>query len=651
MTDATSEGIAPTPAGARRLADFGGADRLSVAERKLLASCRIGEPCQVGDAAATGRWPDAVDEDNKVSAEFLRFLALGGDEDAPVHERGIQLQGACLVGKLNLYGVRATRAIELKWCRIEAINIQWATLQPMDLSGCLVESGFDGDGMRCEGCLFLREGTHICCEVKLPAADISGGLFCEGALFDNPSGVALNCVEAKIGLRLGLDPWVRMEDEREVSSQFVANGSILLMGATIGGHLECRESKISTKPESHALHCNGAKISGRVNLHRSVFQGQVSLANATIGDDLICRGAQFSSQSETETKDAGQRFAFDCFGARISGNVFLDDGLAAEGQMSLAGADIGGGLWCDDASFKSGAGYCLDCEGAKVGRTFAFRNIRALEGSVSLFNMRVDTLADDATGWQLAAGNLNLDGFAYERLADDQLVGLVEPAAVRRRSRRRLSIESRVTWLKLQRKDYWRTAFRPRPWEQLIKVFRAMGHPNRAREVGYQKEKALQQAGVTRNWKQRPLRSLFNAVYGIFTGFGYKTDRIFWFLSGTWLVFALGYFWAMEPCRSPACAPARLFVFAKPPAATTIPRAAAAKGGATARQTEPTFDAVLYSLDALLPIDLGYVSKWESAERPAGRALRWAVVVETILGWIFAGVVGAGALGTLVKRD
>jgi hypothetical protein len=32
--------------------------------------------------------------ENRVRADFLRFLMLGGDKDAPIHEKGVQLQGA-----------------------------------------------------------------------------------------------------------------------------------------------------------------------------------------------------------------------------------------------------------------------------------------------------------------------------------------------------------------------------------------------------------------------------------------------------------------------------------------------------------------------------------------------------------------------------
>src|SRR3546814_2225401 len=59
---------------------------------------------------------------NRVRAAFVRFLALGGDEQAPVHENGVELQGAWLVGSLNLATTKTPYALYLNYCRIEKIS-------------------------------------------------------------------------------------------------------------------------------------------------------------------------------------------------------------------------------------------------------------------------------------------------------------------------------------------------------------------------------------------------------------------------------------------------------------------------------------------------------------------------------------------------
>src|SRR4051794_31528064 len=62
-------------------------------EKKLAEKVRKAEKCIFNPHETT-----------IIRAGFLRFLALGGDETAPVHEKGIWLQGAIIEGQLDLDG-------------------------------------------------------------------------------------------------------------------------------------------------------------------------------------------------------------------------------------------------------------------------------------------------------------------------------------------------------------------------------------------------------------------------------------------------------------------------------------------------------------------------------------------------------------------
>src|SRR5882672_5494248 len=79
----------PVHAFGRSLADFG---KLWLAEKTLLDCCRRGEFAWIASER-----PEAETDDNRVRAAFIRFLALGGDDGHPVHERGVQLAGAWVV--------------------------------------------------------------------------------------------------------------------------------------------------------------------------------------------------------------------------------------------------------------------------------------------------------------------------------------------------------------------------------------------------------------------------------------------------------------------------------------------------------------------------------------------------------------------------
>jgi len=109
----SQNGIAKRALG-RALVDLqnqGSPSGLLPAEDRLLAAVIKGERCSFLEEealAALDRGLACVRADEKtcksapVRAEFLRFLALGGDAASPMHERGIEIAGAYVVGTLDL---------------------------------------------------------------------------------------------------------------------------------------------------------------------------------------------------------------------------------------------------------------------------------------------------------------------------------------------------------------------------------------------------------------------------------------------------------------------------------------------------------------------------------------------------------------------
>ena len=82
----------PKRAFGRSLADFriDGAttpNGLHPAEERLLDCAARGKECDI----ALGSPREEAAPENTVRGAFLRFLLLGGDEDAPVHEKGVIL--------------------------------------------------------------------------------------------------------------------------------------------------------------------------------------------------------------------------------------------------------------------------------------------------------------------------------------------------------------------------------------------------------------------------------------------------------------------------------------------------------------------------------------------------------------------------------
>ena len=169
----------------RSLAEF---SSLSAAEMQIREAAALGGMAKIGETR-----PEAESEACAVRAAFLRFLALGGDEWAPIHEQGFHVQGAWITGTLDLSQAEIAGALTLAKCRFaeapELVNTQirgW-----FSLAGSAVP-GLRADGLTCRANVFLKDGFTSTGEVRLPGAAIGGDLTCSVGRFKNPRGVALN---------------------------------------------------------------------------------------------------------------------------------------------------------------------------------------------------------------------------------------------------------------------------------------------------------------------------------------------------------------------------------------------------------------------------------------------------------------------------
>src|SRR5580698_4294001 len=96
------------------LADF---QPLHAAEAKVVAGLGSGDFNRIGN----GLCPTGNDPTRIVRAELLRLLILGGGGvDFRLHEKGLRLSGAEVIGVLDLEGCRIPRDIALTDCRFDA---------------------------------------------------------------------------------------------------------------------------------------------------------------------------------------------------------------------------------------------------------------------------------------------------------------------------------------------------------------------------------------------------------------------------------------------------------------------------------------------------------------------------------------------------
>jgi hypothetical protein len=198
---------------------------------------------------------------NRIRAAFLRFLALGGDEFAPVDEAGIELRNALIEGDLDLRGGKCVGRLVLAGCFFSGkLSIEDADLGMVSLTGSAV-SGISGNSAKLSGNLSLDNGLVSSGEVSLAFAAIGQNLICGGAEFRNPGGMALNC--------------------------------------------------------------GGAKISGSVLLGAKCAEGTVFFASASIGVDFDCRCGHFCNAQESQFDKTYAREALNLSGATIGLSLFL----------------------------------------------------------------------------------------------------------------------------------------------------------------------------------------------------------------------------------------------------------------------------------------------------------------------------------------
>ena len=229
----------------------------------------------------------------------------------------------------------------------------------------------------------------------------------------------------------------------------------------------------------------------------------------------------------------------------VARSVFLRE-AASFRDVSLIGAKIGGILHLRGSKFDG----VLDLTGASIGDELLFNVPRLGSGGTKflkppiwtknskliLRNAKVGALNDTENAWSnLPNGSVDLTGFTYDRLG-----GL--------RSTRNSAMTGRSDdWLLgwLGKQEGFDTTYNPQPFEQLAKVLRESGYPDKADGILY--------AARThqRDSPETPFmtKALLWVQWGLI-GYGYNNWlAVLWFIvmviAGTFMcrVDALGSYW------------------------------------------------------------------------------------------------------------
>lgn len=197
---------------------------MSEEEKELAKKVRKAEKCIFNS-----------DKTTIIRACFLRFLALGGDETAPVHEKGVWLQGATIEGQLDLDGVTLPFDLFLLDCRFDKpIILLGARGRTINLQGSHFV-GLQGDGLQLDGCLFLHR-VHATAEIGLLGARIQGNVECDEGKFLNTAN-AKTVYECRRGRSAfkdvleGVESCALSFDRAEIVGAFFFRKDIVVQGA------------------------------------------------------------------------------------------------------------------------------------------------------------------------------------------------------------------------------------------------------------------------------------------------------------------------------------------------------------------------------------------------------------------------------------
>jgi hypothetical protein len=649
---------------------------LKPGEEKLLEAAILGKPCPFGAAR-----PEAATESNTVRADFLRFLALGGEHGKTVHESGLQIQGAFIAGSVNLAGARDVRPLWIEDCTIEGeFNVSDAETKVVSLDRTGV-AGLRGDGVVIDGSLLLR-GSVIHGSMQLFGAEITGSLSCTGCTIEGKPWKSQ---------RLAADlETVTIGGNLELRNGFEANGLILLDNSEIGGTFDCSEGTFSagfdeTRTQAasrwdraiRALKCHRLHLRGSLYLRDCESKGELSFSGAQIGGDIDCRNGQFHCTGDKDS--TALRFTR----IEAGGNIYLSSGFKAEGKVQLNGATIRGNVDCRGGTFCAPPSESQDF--AAPGEIFSedavslvSAQIRgaliagpierkeepaaAFHGSLDLKSAHIRVLVDSPEAWPRGAhasglrNVIHLDGFTYDRFAG------IAPVDARLRK----------SWLKHQPAAHVGRDFKPQPFEQLIKVLKDMGHPEEAKRLAIERQGFLTRRRLA-EWRSGPhgmIRALgallWAATGGLLIGHGYRPLRVLFIMAA--VGFACGFYFKLAAEKG-VFAPRDSQVFlheslkdCRPEAGGNWTKCTAKAGGKFAEY--PQFNPWVYSFNVLLPVvDLQQEKSWVPMQRSVRFDLGgshsllipdWGtnalVLGELVFGWV-ASLLAIAAFSGLVKTE
>jgi len=354
--------------------------KLNEAEEKLFRSFADGELADYSAEKEKDNDPAKADKwgsERVLDADRIAWLCTNLEASAMVTHKGILVRGARIDGKLNLQFVRISFPLYFEKSAFpEGINLLKTEVGALYLSGTHT-GAINADGLKTDGDVFLDNGFRAEGLVLLIGAKIGGNLQCANGQFINKGAEALNADR------------IRVEGSVLLGDGFKSEGEVRLVNANIGGVLACYRG-LFINEGGKALNADSLEVGDNVLL-RAGFQarGNVSLISARIGGNLDCFDALFINKGGV---------AIDADAVKVEGSIFLRDDFKAEGEVRLVGARIRGDLACDNGQFINKGKLALSASDLKAGGRVFLRGGFKSEGEVRLVGAVIGATFDCENG-------------------------------------------------------------------------------------------------------------------------------------------------------------------------------------------------------------------------------------------------------------
>ena len=509
------------------------------AEKKFAHCLGKGVHCRVGTWALPERAVEYGEGANLIRPEVIRFFACRGNGEYPVRGSMIYLQGAWIgrekgavasdpdedmeTGRtlLNLQHMNIPYGMFFAQCHFAVVvNVQHMKCAALYMDGSKLTREMFADGIKINGVVHLRDGFSAESGVRLIGATINGPLDCSRGEFCHPKR------QPEIYALLADE---LVAQDVLLSDGFSAKGKVGLSGANIGGNLTCAGGTFhaSHAQKSEALHADGLTVKGNVYLDDGFSAvGEVRLLGANIGGKLDCGGGAF---------DNPKGYALNAERVKTGGHVYLNkhaheksEPFIADGRVRFANADIGGNFNCKGGQFSyRGDEPVIAAGGLRSRGAVFFSHGFSVKGNVALHVARIGNFVCK----HCASGKGIIDLSSTEAVAVDDDGGAGEQFEFVLDDftygtfypPSPTDSESRLKWLAMRPK----IPFSPLPYEQAAKVLFGMGQAREAREILLKKER-LQTKDERTPWHHKIGRRLWD----VFAGYGYRLRKTAAWMAG-----------------------------------------------------------------------------------------------------------------------